>query len=526
MGSVKVDRKRKKKGNFSGGRDFAESSRQAETRFKYRSCSKSFTYQNIIYKNTTYKSPSQKKFRKQKQLSSSSSCSDSSEEYGGVTRKKLCFSSSSSDDYGVVWKKRFHDQKDSSRKRVHKRRKVRNEDIFVGDCDYLMYLKLLNGDKEKDKDDGEYENDAIVADGNSDDDEDGEENEVIHVDTDGDMLDMSGNGTGVGNELTPDDSNGGDVEENENIQVDVGMTVVSGDGIDVGDELDPEYKMFCENLREDGEIYILEMEREKGGFEPSVPSSCTKGKSMTVNNFHPLLDECKQELTSTADEGYCEFLKIIGVIDGSLIMRTNDIIPPTGKHKVTSSVPEKSPKDGFPCSKNQQCEEESRGTISDPGKVMKDGLCYCKDAAEEPHKPQKSCDSQLLPNSKTDGDDLGTDCSRSEYKKRLEECINMPYDEKEFADKWELASRRKECERVSETGGHSVSYATEKTSRSYLDLHPDLAELVDHALARLDGCRALLLLRCLFFYTEHKADEGAFIPWKDPSFEKMLLDPV
>ncbi|XP_026455369.1 uncharacterized protein LOC113356444 isoform X2 [Papaver somniferum] len=267
---------------------------------------------------------------------------------------------------------------------------MRNEDVFVGDCDYLMYLKLWNGDKEKDKDDSENEDcDPIVAGADSDDDEDDEENEVLHVDTDSDMVDMSGNGTGVGNELTPDDSNDKDVEENEgiqvdvgmtgvgnelnpdnsneedveendNIQVNVGMTVDSGDEIDVGDELDPEYMMFCENLREDGEIYILEMEREKGGFEPSVPSSCTKGKSMPVNNFHPLLDECKQELTSTADEGYCEFLKIIGVIDGSLIMRTNDIIPPTGKHKVTLSVPEKSSKDGLPCSKNQQCEEESR----------------------------------------------------------------------------------------------------------------------------------------------------------------------
>ncbi|KAI3899389.1 hypothetical protein MKW92_036262 [Papaver armeniacum] len=574
MGSVKVERKRRKRSNFSGGHNFAESSRQAETRFKYRSCSKRFTYQNIVYKNTTYKkdaykSTSQKKFRKQRQLCITKTSSDSSEEYGGVTRKKLCLSSCSSDDYGIISKKEylsscssddygvirkksFHDPRDYSGKKDHKRIKVHNEDVFVGDSDYLMYLKLLTGDKEKDKDDSENENedyDDIVVHGDSDDDEDDEENDVILVDTDSDMVAMSGNGTGVGNELNPhdsndedleenegiqvdvgmtgvgnelnpDDSNDEDVEENENIQVDVGMTVDSGDGIGVGDELDPEYKMFCENLREDGEIYILEMEREKGGFEPSLPSSCSKGKSMPVNDFHPLLDECKQELTSTADEGYCEFLKKIGVVDGSLIMRTNDIIPPTGKHKVTLSVSEKSSKDGFPCSKNQQCEEESRGTISDPGKSMKDGSCYCKDAAEKPHKPQKSCDSQLLPNSKTDGDDLGTDCFRSEYKKRLEECINMPYDEKEFADKWELASRRKE------TGGHSVSYATEKTTRSYLDLHPDLAELVDRALARLDGCRALLLLRCLFFYNEHVADEGAFVPWKDPSFEKMLLDPV
>ncbi|KAI3838462.1 hypothetical protein MKX03_013226 [Papaver bracteatum] len=553
MGSVKVDRKRRKRSNFRGGHDFAESSRQTETRLKYRSCSKSFTYQNIIYKKDAYKNTSQKKFRKQIQLCSSNS--DTSEECGGVTRKKLCLSSCSSDDYGVIRKKRFRDPRDNSRKKDHKRIKMRNEDIFVGDSDYLMYLKILTGDKEKDKDDSENENedyDYIVVGGDSDDDE---ENEVIHVDTDSDMVDMSGNGTGVGNELNPDDSNDEDVEENEgiqvdmgmtgvgnelnpddsndedveeneNIQVDVGTTVDSGNGIDVGGELDPEYKMFCENLREDGEIYILEMEREKGGFEPSLPSSCSKGKSMPVNNFHPLLDECKQELTSTADEGYCEFLKKIGVIDGSLIMRTNDIIPSTGKHKVTLSVPEKPSKDGFPCSKNQQCEEENRGTISDPGKSMKDGLCYCKDPTEKPQKPQKSCDSQLLPNSKTGGDDLGTDCSRSEYKKRLEECINMPYDEKEFADKWELASRRKECERVSETGGHSVSYATEKTTRSYLDLYPDLAELVDRALACLDGCRALLLLRCLFFYNEHVADEGAFIPWKDPSFERMLLDPL
>ncbi|KAI3951600.1 hypothetical protein MKX01_018716 [Papaver californicum] len=424
------------------------------------------------FKYTTYESTSQKNFTKERQLSSNSS--DSSKNYG-VISKNFFSSSSSSDDYGVIRKKWFRDQKDNLNNKDYKRRKVHKEDVFVGDSDYLMYLKLLTGDKEKDKDDSDKNTDnesedydVIVV----DDDEEDEENEDSHVDMDSDMVDMSGNGTGAGNELNPDDSNDEDVEESEDIQVDVGMGGDSGDGIDVGDELDPEYKMFCENLRENGESYILEMEREKGDFEPSLPPSCSK----------------------------------------------DDIIPPTGEHnKVTLSVPEKSSKDGFPCSKDLQFEEDNRDTTSDPGKSMKDGLCYCTDPAEKPHK---SCDSQ------TDEDDLGTDCTRTEYKKKLEKCINMPYDAEEFADKWEFASTSKECERISDTGGRSVPYATEKTSRSYLDFHPDLAELVDRALERRDGCRALLLLRLLFFYNEHAADEGAFIPWKDPSFERMLLGPV
>ncbi|KAI3838463.1 hypothetical protein MKX03_013227 [Papaver bracteatum] len=537
--------------------------KQAERRFKYssknhiksKSCSKSFTYKNIVYKNTAYKSTSPNFIRKKKEQLSSSS----SEEYGVIRMKKHFFNISSdefnvssdefnisSDDYGVGRKKRFHGPKDNSHKKDHKRRKLHNEAVFVGDSDYLKFLKSSTWDKENDEDDSDNysksENEGFDDEDSEDDEEnedyndvvddedsdDDEENEDIYVDRDGEMsMDMGGNGIGVGNALNPGDTNVEDGKENEDIQLDMDMCGEPGNGIDVGDELDPQYKMFLKNLREDGKSYILEMRSKKGDFisikyeEPLLSPSCAKRKSMPINDFHPFLDECKLELAPTADVSYCKFLKNMGVIDGSLIVITDDIILPMGEHnKVTASFREKSLKNGFPCSKDLQFEEDNRDSISNPGKSVKDGLLYCKDPTNKPHKPQKSCDSQ------TDEDDLGTDCYRSEYEKNLEKCINMPYDEKELIDKWKLASCRKELERVRETRRRSVSYATEKTSRSYLDHHPALSEMVDRALARRDGCRALLLLRCLFFYNENVAHEEAFMPWVEPSFEKMLLDPA
>ncbi|KAI3951601.1 hypothetical protein MKX01_018717 [Papaver californicum] len=493
--------------------------RHAERIFKYssknhiksKSCSKSFTYKNIVYKNTFYKNAAYK-----------STSPD-------FLRKQTQLSSSSSEEYGVIRKRRFHGQKHNSHEKDHKRRKLYNEAVFAGDSDYAKLLKSLTGDKENDEDGSESQNEGYNDVVDDEDSQDDEENEDIHVDMGRDMdMDMGGGyGIGVGNELNPDDINEEDDEENEDIQLDMDMSGESGDGIDVGDELDPQYRMFLENLREYGKSYILEMESEKGDSisikyeEPLLPPSCSKGKSMPVNDFHPFLDECKLELTPIADESYCKFLKNLGVIGGSLIVRTDDIILPIGEHnKVTPSVPEKSLKDGFPCAENLQFEEDNRNTISNLGKSVKNGLRYCKDPAKKPHKQQKSCDSQ------TDEDDLGSDCSPSEYEKKLQKCINMPYDQKEFADKWKLASCRKELERVRETRGRSVSYATEKTGRSYLDHHPALAEMVDFALARRDECKALLLLRCLFFYNENLAHEGAFMPWVDPSFKRMLLDPA
>ncbi|MCL7027655.1 hypothetical protein MKW94_024371 [Papaver nudicaule] len=493
-----------------------ESSKQAERRFRHssknhlrsKSGSKSFTYKNTAYKNNVYKNTANKKNTAYKSTSSN------------VFRKQMRLSRSSSDRYGFTRKKRFHGQRDNLHEEDHKRRKLHNGAVFVEDPDFIMYLESLAGDKGKDKDDSESETESE----DHDDVVDDEENEDIHEDMDSGMdMDMGGNWMGVGNELNPDASIEEDVEENEDVQVDMNMGGDSGEGIDVGDEQDPDYKLFFENLREDGKSYILEMVTEKGDFvsikyeEPLVPPSCYKGKSMPVDGFHPFLEEFKPELTSTADESYIKYFKSIGVMGGSLFVITDDIIPPVGEpNKVTPSVPKKSSKDGFRCGKDLQFKEDNKDSI--PRKSAKDGLGYCKDPVKKPRKPQKSYDSQM------DEDDLVTECPRSEFEKRLEKCINMPYDEKELADKWKLASYRDEVARVRETRGRSVSYATEQTGRSYLDHHPALAEMVDCALARRDGCRALLLLRCLFFYNENVAHEGAFLPWKDRSFERMLLD--
>ncbi|KAI3960772.1 hypothetical protein MKW98_026164 [Papaver atlanticum] len=472
-------------------------------------------------------------------------------------------SSSSDDDDDVDMMKGFRGQKHFVEKTGRKRRKVHvlEGDDFEADPDYVMYLKTLNGNKEEEDDDVDDDEDSIEEEGEED------RNEGIHVDIDREME-------------------------------------TDGNGIDVGDDLDPEYKMFLENLREDGKSYVLEMTSEKGnsvfvkyeeplpvhfgkkvqsddlggnisqegkrGFatkkirkerplndglkempSTSLPPRPSKGKSMPVNDSHrmplppkcikrnssaindsrptpvplegikrnstpvddchqtkeyskrkstvindshPFLDEFKLEPTSMVDESYYMFLKSVRVRGKAMFLMTDDMILEYGEENmVMPSVPEKSPKYGVPYSKE-----------------LEFGL----------RKPQKRHELHM------DEDYLATDDVRSEYEKRLLKIINMPYDVTEYRDKYDLASKRTPVEGIRQTRNRSVNYDTDEMGRSYLDHHPDLKRMVHHARTRGDARRALLLLRCLFFYNENVAHEGSFLPWKTPSFVSQILDPA
>ncbi|MCL7027654.1 hypothetical protein MKW94_024370 [Papaver nudicaule] len=516
----------------------AESSKQAERRFKHSS-------KNPLKSKSGSKEirhrRRKKTLKRPRQFSSSSSDDDDGENdvirIRGFTGSK----------YGV-------EKMDSKRRKLH----AHKGDDCEPDPDYVMYLESLAEDREEEN----FEDDVVGGDGDVIEEEEEDRNEDILVDMDREM-EMDGN------------------------------------GIDFGDDADPEYKMFLENLREDGKSYVLEMTSEKGnsvyvkyeeplpaqfkkkvqsddlggntshqgkrGFatnkihkegpvnygskempsrslppRPSkekstpindsyptppppkcikrnssainydsrltplppkgckknstpihdshatkVPTNCSKKNSALINGSHPFLDEFKGELTYTVDESYYTFLKSVRVKGKAMFIVTDDVILEYGEENmVTPSVPGKSAKDGVPCKKREF----------------------------ETHRPRKCRELHM------DEDDLDT-----EYEKKLLKIINMPFDEKEYRDKYRLATKQKRVEKTKEMRGRSVSYYTDEMGLSYLDHHPGLKEMVDRAIARSDARKALLLLRCLFFYNENVAQEGSFVPWKQPSFMSQIL---
>ncbi|OUZ99535.1 hypothetical protein BVC80_1527g6 [Macleaya cordata] len=288
---------------------------------------------------------------------------------------------------------------------------------FVADDEYITFLNLLTEDEDDDEDEVD----------NEDEDEDEEVEEDEDVDRDGD----------------------------------------GGDDNDVDEELDPQYTTFFDNLREDGKSYILEMKREKGtsvylkyeeedhledhrkrdftddeNFKPESlnhvcgerPPRSSSQKPGPTDDSHRFLDEFMHAMTSAADESYYMFLNHVRIKGQLLIMESDDGIVPYGEYNESPSDSEMPAREGIP---------------------------HCE-GPEQPCSPLNSYDSR------TDEDDQGA----TKYEKKLWKCLKMPYNEEELDDKYTEATNRKQLERHRDLRGRSVSYATEITSRSYLDHHP------------------------------------------------------
>ncbi|RZC94470.1 hypothetical protein C5167_026201 [Papaver somniferum] len=455
--------------------------------------------------------------------------------------------------------KGFSGQKHFVKKTGRKRREVHVLEVgdFEADPDYVMYLKTLNRYNEEGDDDADDNEDCI--------EEEEDRNEGIHVDIDREM-EMDGNGIDVVDDLDPEykmflvnlreDGNSYVLEMTSEkgksvyVNYEEPLSVQSEKNVqsdDLGGNISHEGKrgFATKKIRKEGPSndglkempsMSLPPRPSKGKSTPindsrrvplppkcikrnssAINDSCptpvhpegikrnstptndchlvkeySKRKSTLINDSHPFLDEFKLEKTSTVDESYYMFLKSVRVRGKAMYLMTDEMILEYGEENmVTLSVPEKSPKYG---------------------------VLYSKELEFGLRKPQKC--HELLARVMMDEDD------QEEYANKLLKIINMPYDVKEYRDKYDLASERQPVKRCRDTRRRSVKYETDEMGRSYFDHYSDLKEMVDRAREQGNARRALLLLRWLFFYNETVAQEGSFVPWRKPSFMRQILGPA
>ncbi|XP_058724632.1 uncharacterized protein LOC131596090 [Vicia villosa] len=114
-----------------------------------------------------------------------------------------------------------------------------------------------------------------------------------------------------------------------------------------------------------------------------------------------------------------------------------------------------------------------------------------------------------------------TSFHHSQFRKRLLEYLDRPYDHEEYKSLLVQAYERKEKERHLETRrGVIKSYHTVGVSKSYLQVHPDLAKAI--AMESKEKPRVLFLLRGLFFWLENLSHEGQFQPWRDEACLEIM----
>ncbi|KAF9609749.1 hypothetical protein IFM89_018197 [Coptis chinensis] len=316
----------------------------------------------------------------------------------------------------------------------------------------------------------------------------------------------------------------------------------------VEDDVDPEYKVFLDNVREDGDSCVFEMEKEDGvvvvvkyfedhkkkvddkkkdgnkkkdGDKDSDDILCKERRGNIDTRVKPkaepfddafekrdrrpvqksrlktryrLLSCCKPEDISRSDESYRNFLDHLWVKGYSMSYEDEDGIV---KYEPDSGMVTDS--------------EESEDRVMPYNNTTKFTSRTNPTTCEIAMSDDDSDSVQILGDTNTKFDE------QTKIRKKLKKLLLKPVDDKEFTEKLEAARLRKPLERIKQMRGRSVTYQTDKMCKSYLDLHPDLAELLRAAERKFDRKRALALLRCLFFYYENVSHRGSFVPWRTPA---------
>ncbi|KAI5394210.1 uncharacterized protein LOC127091002 [Lathyrus oleraceus] len=251
-----------------------------------------------------------------------------------------------------------------------------------------------------------------------------------------------------------------------------------------------------------------EIEEGYNGFSNQFASDCISDgvdvdeddrllrKSFNVGQ-NSLVSEQKfdtPEVQCVVDEDYEQFLNSGWVVDGDFV---------------------------YGCDKNTKnasnVEDESNSSDSDL--VVLESYPNCENT---PFVSSKAYDSSCFGEEMHPKDNMQTTSFyHSQFRKRLVEYLDRPYDYKEYKSLIIEAYERKEKERHLETRrGVIKSYHAVGFTRSYLDLYPDLAKAI--AMESKEKPRVLFLLRGLFFWLENASHEGQFQPWRDESCLEMM----
>uniref|UniRef100_A0A0A8YJX5 Uncharacterized protein n=1 Tax=Arundo donax TaxID=35708 RepID=A0A0A8YJX5_ARUDO len=100
----------------------------------------------------------------------------------------------------------------------------------------------------------------------------------------------------------------------------------------------------------------------------------------------------------------------------------------------------------------------------------------------------------------------------SEFKQKLMEVLNKPFNLAEYDDLLATATNRTPVIKERRTRRRVVNYPWKyEMSKSYFDCYPDLADLVE----RNSYPNRLALLRGFFFWLKNIGHEDQFRPWRD-----------
>ncbi|XP_037470943.1 uncharacterized protein LOC119344670 [Triticum dicoccoides] len=303
---------------------------------------------------------------------------------------------------------------------------------------------------------------------------------------------------------------------------------------DVSD-IDPSYKIFLENLIEDGSVYVFHMPNGDHGLPASVryeeddmsyggvnvrdgtnvpqklPHTSRGGANVKrldqtsgavdVNAGHSFLPRTLsvKKNTSEVDESYAEFLSLMKIKDGFMVLELEPGVTvvyeqeeetPPGYDELRTLVMSEHGIDG-PAPDNLHgqdliCTDEH-------------GLVPCTESSDF----NASEDSEEAP--------IALSCGApSTFDEKLDSILSQPYDQNEYQELMRKATDQKPVSRQRQLRSGSKRYATGFIGLSYLDHYPDLAKQIDTA--DTDE-RRLNLLRKFFFWLENLCHDGAHMPW-------------
>lgn len=335
-------------------------------------------------------------------------------------------------------------------------------------------------------------------------------------------------------------------------------------------EMDPCYKLFLEHLSKDGNTYVLDVPNGDHGMPVSVryeeddtsygntngkngPNSpngslhkswgvpngkqpgvkAVKATSGNVDHsFSPKRSLVKQKKSSSVDESYELFLRLVKFKDGFMVIepepgvtivyeREEDM--PAGYDELRTGTSTNEPEPLMSPLENMEedyttygCEYgltqankiASEHEMDGPSSENIDGQdVICTDERglvlyTEPSDSNACEDEQAAP--------LAISCSGSStFDENLNAVLSQPYDQNEYEELWRKATDRKPVSRQRHLRSASKGYVTGAIGLSYLDHYPDLAVQINSA----DCDERLSLLRKFFFWLENLCHEGAYMPW-------------
>ncbi|KAL9446571.1 hypothetical protein AB3S75_014275 [Citrus x aurantiifolia] len=322
----------------------------------------------------------------------------------------------------------------------------------------------------------------------------------------------------------------------------------SNDEDNFSDVFDPHYLMFLNHLKKDGKSYVLELASDNSDNKTSIVVKYENPETVLRNNLGRKKCECSRRVQrSTIGR---KKLESWGRGLGSNSRRQKTKSPRLTSRSNLGTRQTESPRKVIwsnsrgrktECFRetlrsqlkrrsNEGMSELSHESLLEFMKFVKDGqhMVYVRNNGKEVAYLESDSDSEVVVldhNPFSDENDTlfvaigDEDCreiitrsSQYEFREKLKEILQKPYDRKECNRRRLEASCRKPLEHDGER--------LDSDGKSYLDYYPDLAALIEQA--HRDKPRILNLLRGLFYYLQNLSHEGQFKPWLDSECLSIL----